>query len=295
MGTVMTSATFPDDVQHMATDFMGNYTFVAVGRVGGAVDTIKQRLIWVEDEEKQAYCLGILLHQHRIGLTLVFVNTKDLAVELERFLSKVGLQIGTIHGDKTQNQRENALQDFKDGRLQILVATDVAARGLDIPNVSMVIQYDLAQSKDDYVHRIGRTGRIGKSGLAIGFVNNRNKGIACDLIAILNDGKIKPPPFLIGMAISTGNYDPNATAKEAYGGQDIRLHMKKGFKTAEEKKEALRFGNFDKDAYGEGDANKANQVAKTIGPSNPGIYDASVNAKGKGKGKNKGGGGGGKW
>lgn len=289
--TVMTSATFPDEVQHMATDFMDQYVFLAVGRVGGAVDTIKQRLIWVEDEEKEAYVLGLLLHQQRVGLTLVFVNTKQMAVDLERFLGKVGLHTGTIHGDKTQNQREEALNAFKQGRLQILIATDVAARGLDIPDVAFVIQYDLAMSKDDYVHRIGRTGRIGRSGLAIGFMNNRNKGLATDLIAILNDSNVKAPPFLVGMAISTGNYDPNATAKEAYGGQDVRLGMKKGFMTKEQKQEALKFGNFDKDAYGEGSAAKAQEVAETAGPANVGSYDASGPGKGKGgkKGKGKGG------
>jgi len=287
--TVMTSATFPDEVQHLATDFMSSYVFIAVGRVGGAVDTIKQRLIWVEDEEKEAYVLGLLLHQHKIGLTLVFVNTKQMAVDLERFLSKIGVKTGTIHGDKTQNQREEALFSFKQGRLQILIATDVAARGLDIPNVAMVIQYDLAMSKDDYVHRIGRTGRIGRSGLSIGFINNRNKGLAADLIAILNDSKVPPPPFLVGMAISTGNYDPNATAETKYGGQDVRLGMKKGFMTAEQKKEARKFGDFDKDAYGEGCADKAQEIAETVGPQNVGIYDSSMPGKGNKGGKGKGG------
>lgn len=286
--TVMTSATFSAEVQHMASDFMGNYVFVAIGRVGGAVSTIQQRLVWVEEEEKEAYVLGILLHQKKVGLTLVFVNTKQAAVDLERFLNKIGIKTGTIHGDRTQAQRESALEQFKRGTVQILVATDVAARGLDIPNVALVIQYDTAMASEDYVHRIGRTGRIGKSGIAIAFVNNRSKGIASDLIAILNDAGMETPSFLKGMAISSGTYDPEASAKQTYGGQDVRTTMKKGFLTAEQKAEARRFGDFDKDAYGEGCANKAQEAAETVGPVASGSYQASTVAGSKGKGKGKG-------
>merc|ERR1719174_3362893 len=180
--TVMTSATFPTEVQHLAQEFMRSYSFMAVGRVGGTVSTIKQRLAWVEDTEKDNFLFGLLMHQPSLGLTLVFVNTKQQATDLERFLSSAGFNVQSIHGDRTQQQREEALADFKSSRSPILIATDVAARGLDIPNVALVIQYDLAMSVDDYVHRIGRTGRIGKNGIAIGMVNNRNKRTAPELV-----------------------------------------------------------------------------------------------------------------
>jgi len=166
--TVMTSATFPTEVQHLAQDFMGNYSFMAVGRVGGTASTIRQRLAWVEDDDKDTFLLGMLLHQKDLGLVLIFVNMKQQAVDLERNLSACGLHVQSIHGDRTQEERERALHEFKSGRAPVLIATDVAARGLDIPNVALVIQYDLAISADDYVHRIGRTGRIGKQGLSIG-------------------------------------------------------------------------------------------------------------------------------
>merc|ERR1739845_256480 len=108
----------------------------------------------------------------------MFVNTKQQAVNLERFCSSCGFNVQSIHGDRTQQQRESALEAFKSARSPVLIATDVAARGLDIPDVAAVIQYDLAMSVDDYVHRIGRTGRIGKKGLSIGMVNNRQRGVA---------------------------------------------------------------------------------------------------------------------
>jgi len=103
---------------------------------------------------------GLLLHQREIGLVLVFVNTKNAATELERFLAKMNIRTVSIHGDKDQRQREAALADFKSKRCPVMIATDVAARGLDIPDVALVVQYDCAQSSDDFVHRIGRTGRI---------------------------------------------------------------------------------------------------------------------------------------
>ena len=169
--TIMCSATFPPDVQHLATDFMQQYTFVAVGRVGGTASTITQHVLWVEDAAKPSYLLGLLLHA--LGRTLVFVNTKQAATDVERFLSEQNIFAKSIHGDKTQEQREAALEDFKsNSRLQVLVATDVAARGLDIPNVELVLLYDMSMGVDDYVHRVGRTGRIGKRGLAITFWNS---------------------------------------------------------------------------------------------------------------------------
>jgi len=160
---------------------------------------------------------------------------------------------------------------------------------LDIPDVALVLQYDAAMASEDYVHRIGRTGRIGKSGISIALINNRSKGIASELIAILNDAKMEVPNFLKGMAISSGTYDPNATAAQAYGGQDVRATSKKGFMAAEQKAESRRFGDFDKDAYGEGSWEKAQKVAVTVGPEAAGSYNSSVTTgKGSKKGKGKG-------
>lgn len=278
--TVMTSATFPEEVQHLAQDFMRDYSFMAVGRVGGAGSTIKQKLEWVEDEDKNDFLYGLLLHAATLGLVLIFVNTKIAATEVERFVAGSGFSSVSIHGDKLQSEREEALEAFKSKEVSILIATDVAARGLDIPDVALVIQYDLATSVDDYVHRIGRTGRIGKTGISVGLVNNRAKGNAAELLTILEESGNKPPAFLVGMAISNGTYQNRLSNNQStYGGQDVRKSTKGGFSSAEEKAKARRFEGFNKDAYGEG-------ALSTVGPKAEGSYFGA--SKGKGKGKSKG-------
>eukprot|EP00929_Paragymnodinium_shiwhaense_P019855 TRINITY_DN1340_c0_g1_i1.p1 TRINITY_DN1340_c0_g1~~TRINITY_DN1340_c0_g1_i1.p1 ORF type:complete len:585 (+),score=161.33 TRINITY_DN1340_c0_g1_i1:221-1975(+) len=289
--TVMTSATFPPEVQHLAQDFMRDYSFMAVGRVGGTASSIRQKLEWVEDHDKNDFLYGLLVHQPNLGLTLIFVNTKQAAMDLVKFLGDQGMKAESIHGDRTQGQREDALQAFKSHTAPILIATDVAARGLDIPDVALVVQYDLAMGVDDYVHRIGRTGRIGKKGLAVGMVNNRNKGMAADLINAMEGSGSKPPPFLVGMAISNGNYQPGGGGggNSLYGGQDVR-RGKRGFQTLEEREKARRVGNFAQDAYGEGSSAQAAKIARTVGPQNAGAY-AHAAPKGKGGKGGKGGGG----
>mmetsp|Transcript_123790 Transcript_123790/g.214610 ORF Transcript_123790/g.214610 Transcript_123790/m.214610 type:complete len:519 (+) Transcript_123790:71-1627(+) len=283
--TVMTSATFPEEVQHLAQDFMSTYSFMAVGRVGGAGSTIRQKLEWVEDADKDNFLYGLLLHQKALGLTLIFVNTKQQAVDLQKFLTGSGFSVQSIHGDRTQSEREEALEAFKSSQATVLIATDVAARGLDIPNVALVVQYDLAMSVDDYVHRIGRTGRMGKRGISVGMMNNRNKGIAGDLIHVLEDAGNPAPAFLIGMAISSGTYKQGGAEEQ----QDARKLMKQGFQTAQERAQARIFAGFNKDAYGQGDEEKAKEVAATVGPAMPGSYYGAVpNSKGGKKGRKSG-------
>jgi ATP-dependent RNA helicase DDX3X len=121
------------------------------------------------------------------GLTLVFTETKRMADHLEEYLYGSGFSAASIHGDRTQQEREAALEAFKSGQVQILVATDVASRGLDISNVKHVINYDLPHDIDDYVHRIGRTGRAGNDGYATAFFNEKNGNIASDLVVLLEE------------------------------------------------------------------------------------------------------------
>jgi ATP-dependent RNA helicase DDX3X len=121
------------------------------------------------------------------GLTLVFTETKRMADHLEEYLYTSGFSAASIHGDRTQQEREAALEAFKSGQVQILVATDVASRGLDISNVKHVINYDLPHDIDDYVHRIGRTGRAGNDGFATAFFNEKNGNIASDLVVLLEE------------------------------------------------------------------------------------------------------------
>jgi len=128
---------------------------------------------------------------------------------LEVQLQKEGYPSTSIHGDRTQREREEALHLFKSGRSPILVATDVAARGLDIANVHYVINYDLPSNIDDYVHRIGRTGRAGNKGTAISFVNEKNKNIAKDLYELLIENQQEAPAWLKQMFYTGSNNNNN--------------------------------------------------------------------------------------
>lgn len=124
------------------------------------------------------------------------METKKGADALENFLHNNNCSVSSIHGDRSQNEREEALYNFKIGRTPILVATAVAARGLDIPNVKHVINFDLPSDIEEYVHRIGRTGRVGNLGLATSFFNEKNRNIASDLNELLVEAKQQIPGFL---------------------------------------------------------------------------------------------------
>ena len=152
--TFMFSATFPKEIQRLAADFLKDYVFLAVGRVGSASRDVLQKVEFVENADKTS---ALMRHLNAIqdGLILVFVETKRAADRLEYDLSREGYPATSIHGDRSQGDREAALHAFKNGHKPILVATDVASRGLDISGVTHVFNYDMPGSIDDYVHRIG--------------------------------------------------------------------------------------------------------------------------------------------
>ena len=183
--TLMFSATFPRDIQVLARDFMKDYVFLSVGRVGSTSENITQRIEYVEDNDKRSVLLDVLQAQGD-GLTLVFVETKRMADMLSDFLLGNNLPATSIHGDRTQREREMALQTFRSGRTPILVATAVAARGLDIPNVTHVINYDLPTNRENYIHRIGRGGRFGRKGVAINFVTTEDVRMLRDIEQFYN-------------------------------------------------------------------------------------------------------------
>ena len=197
--TLMFSATFPRDIQMLARDFLKDYVFLSVGRVGSTSENITQKVEYVEDPDKRSFLLDIL-HTHGAGLTLIFVETKRMADSLSDFLINQSFPATSIHGDRTQRERERALEMFRNGRCPIMVATAVAARGLDIPNVTHVVNYDLPTDIDDYVHRIGRTGRAGNTGMSTAFFNRGNRGIVRDLIELLKEAHQEVPPFLENVA-----------------------------------------------------------------------------------------------
>lgn len=166
--TLMFSATFPDEIQLLAGKFLNpNYVFVAVGVIGGACSDVTQTVYEVTKFAKRDKLLEILQSEDPTS-TIVFVDTKRQADFLAAFLSESNIPTTSIHGDRMQRQREEALEDFKKNKMKILIATSVAARGLDM-HVRHVINFDIPKDIDEYVHRIGRTGRLGNCGKSTSF------------------------------------------------------------------------------------------------------------------------------
>ncbi|KAE9417681.1 hypothetical protein Angca_004278, partial [Angiostrongylus cantonensis] len=236
--TAMFSATFPKDIQVLAQDFlMPNYVFLAVGRVGSTSENIMQKVVvWVEDHEKRSYLMDLLDAGGQNSLTLVFVETKRGASDLSYYLQSAGYEVVAIHGDLKQFEREKHLDSFRSGATPVMVATAVAARGLDIPNVKHVINYDLPAEVDEYVHRIGRTGRVGNIGLATSFFNEKNRNIARDLMDLIVEANQELPDWLERVAgdvarfgtRSGGGRGGRGSGGNKFGGRDHRIQYNSG-------------------------------------------------------------------
>ncbi|XP_023817010.1 probable ATP-dependent RNA helicase DDX4 isoform X2 [Oryzias latipes] len=195
--TLMFSATFPEDIQRLAADFLKvDYLFVAVGVVGGACTDVEQTFLQVTKFNKREQLLDLL---RTIGSerTMVFVETKRQADFIAAFLCQEKVPTTSIHGDREQREREKALADFRSGKCPVLVATSVASRGLDIPDVQHVVNFDLPNTIDDYVHRIGRTGRCGNTGRAVSFYDpDVDSQLARSLVGILAKAQQEVPSWL---------------------------------------------------------------------------------------------------
>lgn len=164
--TMLFSATMPKQMEELSRDYLTNPKRIQVAPPGKAADKITQSVHFVEKGDKSAKLQEILTPG---AMTLVFSRTKHGAERLMKTLVAKGFDAVSVHGNKSQGQRERALKAFRDGKASILVATDVAARGIDIPGVEFVVNYDLPQVAENYVHRIGRTARAGREGVAIAF------------------------------------------------------------------------------------------------------------------------------
>jgi ATP-dependent RNA helicase RhlE len=167
--TLMFSATFPKEVESLAKRFQYQPAMVQIGKRSNPADTVAQCVYEVQGHLKGLLLLE-LLKQPKFKRVLIFVRMKDGADRLTDFLKASGVDVVKLHSSRTQEQRMKALQDFKDGKVQVLVATDIVARGIDIEAVTQVVNYDLPVNPEDYVHRIGRTGRAEAQGEAISFV-----------------------------------------------------------------------------------------------------------------------------
>lgn len=201
--TLMFSATYPEDIQKLAAEFLKtDYLFLAVGIVGGACTDVRQEFVQVTKFAKREKLLEIL-KETGTERTMVFVETKRQADFIATFLCQEKVPTTSIHGDREQREREMALGDFRSGKCPVLVATSVAARGLDIPDVQHVINFDLPNNIDEYVHRIGRTGRCGNIGRAVALFDPDNDGqLARALISILSKAQQEVPAWLEENAFS---------------------------------------------------------------------------------------------
>lgn len=164
--TVLLSATMPGPIRALAQDFLSTPTEIAVAPVARPIERIDQTVLHVEAAAKRGVLVE-LLSRPQVERAIVFTRTKHGADKLSRHLQNAGLDADAIHGNKSQNQRQRTLARFRAGRVSILVATDVAARGIDIDDVSHVVNFELPNVPESYVHRIGRTARAGKSGTAV--------------------------------------------------------------------------------------------------------------------------------
>jgi ATP-dependent RNA helicase RhlE len=174
------SATMPRDIARLADELLRNPVRVAVTPVATTVDKVRQRVILVETARKRAL-LAETLRDPLMTRSLVFTRTKHGADRVVRHLETAGIAAAAIHGNKSQNQRERALEAFKTGHMKVLIATDIAARGIDIDAVTHVVNFDLPNVPETYVHRIGRTARAGAAGMAISFCDAEEKPYLADI------------------------------------------------------------------------------------------------------------------
>ena len=178
--TLLFSATFSSEIKRLASSYLQDPVTIEVARSNATASTVEQHFFSVGDDDKR-HALHQILKQRGIKQAFVFVNSKLGCARLARSLEREGLKTTALHGDKSQDERLKALESFKTGEVDLLVCTDVAARGLDIKDVPAVFNFDVPFNAEDYVHRIGRTGRAGASGLAVSFVSKSDARLVADI------------------------------------------------------------------------------------------------------------------
>jgi len=196
--TLLFSATFSQEIKKLAQSYLRTPVTVEVARQNAAADTVKQVVHMVSSSDKQSAIVKVLESRTRQGLSrqcIIFTNSRLGCARLARALERDGIKAGAIHGDKSQGERTFTLDAFKSGVIEVLVATDVAARGLDIPDMPCVINHELPYSAEDFIHRIGRTGRAGSTGDAIALVDASEKRLLDDIERLMKRKlEIKPLP-----------------------------------------------------------------------------------------------------
>lgn len=199
--TIMTSATWPDTIRQLAHSYLKEPMLVYVGTLDlVAVDTVKQNIIITTEEEKRSLFQEFLQSLSPKDKVIVFVSRKLIADDLSSDLSIQGIPVQSLHGDREQSDRERALDDFKTGKVKILIATDLASRGLDVSDVTHVFNYNFPRNIEEYVHRVGRTGRAGKMGESVTLMTQDDWKVAGELIEILQRANQSIPEDLLSMA-----------------------------------------------------------------------------------------------
>ncbi|KAF5919425.1 hypothetical protein HPG69_005122 [Diceros bicornis minor] len=199
--TVMTSATWPDSIRQLAKSYLKEPMIVYVGTLDlVAVNTVKQNIIVTTEEEKRSLMQEFLQSLSPKDKVIVFVSRKLVADDLSSDLSIQGIRVQSLHGNREQCEREQALEDFRSGQAKILIATDLASRGLDVNDVTHVYNYDFPRNIEEYVHRVGRTGRAGKTGVAVTLMTRDDGKVATELIQILKRANQSVPEDLLTMA-----------------------------------------------------------------------------------------------
>ncbi|XP_034287791.1 probable ATP-dependent RNA helicase DDX43 [Pantherophis guttatus] len=199
--TVMTSATWPSGVRRLAKSYLKDPMIVYVGTLDlAAVNTVEQKIIVIPEEEKRAFTHHFVDTMKSDDKAIIFVGKKLTADDLSSDFGLQGIPVQSLHGNREQCDREQALDDFKKGKVRVLIATDLASRGLDVHDITHVFNYDFPRNIEEYVHRVGRTGRAGRKGEAITLVTRSDWRIASELIDILKRGNQVIPEELILMA-----------------------------------------------------------------------------------------------
>jgi ATP-dependent RNA helicase RhlE len=228
--SMLFSATMPPEVARLAADLLNDPRRVEVELTGTTVEAVAQQVIFVEAAAKKDLLVK-LLGSPDLEKVLVFTRTKHGADRVSRYLDGAGITARAIHGNKSQTARQRALDDFRSGRAPVLVATDVAARGIDVPMISHVINFDLPNVPEDYVHRIGRTGRAGQGGAAISFCDQSERAYLRDI------------ERLIRRAIKTRDHGPALPGVSRLGASAPRLVHASSRLAAEPHRHAPRSGS----------------------------------------------------
>lgn len=226
---LMFSATFSPEIKKLAASFLQNPVLIEVARSNATAERVTQ-VVYKVDEEDKREAVAHLIRGRDLKQVLVFANTKIGTSRLARELERKGVKASAIHGDKTQNERMAALEAFKNGSIDVLVATDVAARGLDISDLPCVINYDLPYSAEDYVHRIGRTGRAGAFGDAISLCSDKDTRLLIDIEKLIKQ-KLTPVElegFASGASRADGRDAERGSDRNADRGSSARGKESRG-------------------------------------------------------------------